>query len=455
MGRGPLTAPRIIPVYRFALILASLLPAAADEVLLADGSRLSGTVTALSDSGQVALASPLSLEPFLIRSDHVRHVVFSRQGGTADEHDALAVLANGDEIPCDLRGIDADSVQLATSFAGELDVPRSALSTLQLGVRPREVVFRGPADAEGWDIHDGWRFDSGRFAADGSGTLARTFDIPGSFAFRFRLAWRNNPNIQVYFADDKLETVGKANRYYVTFNVSGLGLKRQQDQNEGQNWLDMASIPRDPSDFPDSSVEIELRVDRKLALVHIYLDGELVEKCHDPLHAAPSGQGIMFRSNVGGDETMFIDRIEIREWDPSADRHRAEPRGDEDTDVVITRRSDRGKGRILGTGSGPEGLAILYKGPHTSEPVKLPAEEVSTLFFQRPEGAEPAPRPPLSLALRGRGSLGVTACTLAEDGLRAEHPLLGTLSIRKEAVSRLERKPAGDEEQGEDEEEEK
>ncbi len=405
---------------------------------MADGSRLSGTVTALSDTGEVSLASPLSFEPFQLRADRIRLVEFARGKKSPDDRDALVVLANGDELPCDLRGIDDDSIRIDTSFAGEIDIPRSSVGTVQLGVRPRKVIYRGPANESDWTIKNGWRFDSSRFAADGSGTLARSFDIPGSFALRFRVTWRNTPNIQIYFADDKLETTGKADRYYVTFNGAGFELKRQQS-NDGYPWLTMSTIPREPSDFPDSSVEMELRVDRKLALIHIYLNGELVEKCHDPLDAAPTGQGVMFRSSIGGDEAQFIDMIEIREWDPAADRHRTEPRGDEDSDVVITRSSDRGKGRILGTGKGPDGDTILYKGPHTAEPVELPVEHISTLFFKVPEGRAEVPRPPLVLGLRGRGSLGVTNCVLREEGIDAEHPLLGKLLIRRDAVSRLER----------------
>ena len=104
---------------------------------MADGSRLSGTVTALSDTGEVSLASPLSFEPFQLRADRIRLVEFARGKKSPDDRDALVVLANGDELPCDLRGIDDDSIRIDTSFAGEIDIPRSSVGTVQLGVRPR------------------------------------------------------------------------------------------------------------------------------------------------------------------------------------------------------------------------------------------------------------------------------------------------------------------------------
>jgi hypothetical protein len=286
-------------------------------------------------------------------------------------------------------------MQIETFFAGSIDVPRSAINLIQFGMRPRKVIYHGPQSEADWLIKDHWRFESKRYVADGTGTLAKTFDIPGSFALRFRVSWRNTPNLRVYFADDLLETSGKADRYFANFGSGGFELKRQQ-RDDGVAPLPMASIPRDPSSFPDSSLEVELRVDRKLAMVHVYLNGEFVEKYHDSLNSAPTGQGIMFESKVSGEDAQFLDSIDIREWEPAADRHRSEPRGDESEDVVITRSSDRGKGRILGMKTVNGESLILYKGPHTSEPVELPVDDVSTLFFQRAAEREPAKRSPLT-----------------------------------------------------------
>jgi hypothetical protein len=443
-------------VIRSAFLLALLLPAAADEVTLADGSRLSGTVTALADGGQLLLTSDLSFEPFQLKAESLRRVDFATEGKSSDEHDALVVLANGDQLPADLAGIDAGTVTLRTSFAGEIRIPRESVRTIQLGVRPRKLIYRGPDDEFGWNIKSGWRFDSRRFTADNSGTVSREFDIPGSFALKFRVAWRNSPNVQVYFADDSLETTGKADRYYLQFGGSGLELKRQQS-NEGNAYLSMTSIPGDPADFTDNDLDIELRVDRKLGLVHLYLDGIFEGKFPDPVKVAPSGKGIMFRSNLGGDDSQSIDNIEIREWDAAADRHRGEERGDEKQDVLITRGSDRSNGSILGLTEGKDGGTIRYKGPHHPEPVDFPLSEVSTLFFARPAAAAEAAAPPLKLGLRGRGSLGVTACTFGEEFITARHPLLGEINIRRNAVASLERAAettaATDDETEEEEEE--
>lgn len=446
--------PILPTVTRPALLLALLLPVHADEVELTDGSRLSGNVTALADGGLLLLSSPLSFEPFQLKADHLKRVDFSSSAEVEDKHDAMVFLANGDRFTADLKAIDAEAVTVLTTFAGEIRVPRAAVRTVQLGVRKRKLIYEGPQDDAGWTVKGGWRYDDESFVADNGGTIARTFDIKGSFSLRFRVAWDNSPNLQVYFADDSMETTGKADRYYLQFGGSGLELKRQQSKEDAQQYLSMASVPGSPDDYPDDELEVELLVDRKLGFVHLYLNGEYIDKYPDPVKSSPPGLGIMFRSNIGGDDSQVVDRIEVREWDASIDRHRREERGDEKQDVLITRSSDRGTGSILGLTPGPDGGTVRYQGPHHPEPVDLPVSEVSTLFFARPVDATATGKPALVLALRGRGSLGIEGCTFGSDAIEARHPLLGELSIRRDAVASLLRDADDEEEAGDDQESE-
>jgi len=429
-------------VIRPASILALLLlPAMADEVILSDDSRLSGTVTALADSGQVLLQSDLAFEPFQVRADHLRRVNFAAGSEREDQHDCMVTLANGDQFPADLGGIDDSSVTVRTEFAGEIRIPRESVGTVQLGVRPRKTIYRGPENDTGWTIKNGWRYDARRFSADSSGTVSRDFDIPGSFALKFRLTWRNTPNILAYFACDSFETTTKANRYYIQLNAAGFELKRQDADKSA--FYSMALIPADQVDFEKSALEIELLVDRNLKKVYVLFDGEEVGQYSDPAASAPKGQGIMFRSQISGDDLQTVSRIEVREWDPSAARHGKEERGDATRDVVITRSSDRGTGKILSMTATAEGGSLRYKGPHHPEPVELPLSEISTMFFARPAGNSEDPAaasPPLTLGLRGRGSVGVSGCVFNGDQIVAKHPLLGDLAIRRDAVASLLRK---------------
>ncbi|MCW1913912.1 hypothetical protein OJ996_10020 [Luteolibacter sp. GHJ8] len=438
-----MTSEPLPSVHRFPYIIFPILAATAlaDDVILNEGSRLSGTVTAMNPAGELSLESPLSFEPFHLRPEGIKRVEFSTpKTSIPDEHDAMLVLANGDQFACDLKAVDGDSVQVHTAFAGDLDIPRPLVGTVQLGVKPRKTIYKGPQSDNGWTIRNGWRFDGNMFVTDGNGTLARRFETPGSYAIKFRLAWRNTPNIQIFFADDLMETTGRTDRYHLSFDGSGLQLKRQIRGDSYPN-KDMHSLRMDPADFSDSQIEIELRVDRKLSLVHLYVNGQPEGKYADPMKETPAGQGLMFYSKIAGDEIMTVQDLEIREWDASADRHRSETRGDETKDVVITRTSDRSTGEILGL----KDDKVLYKSPHYPEPVELHTSEISTLFFARKPDQATAKAAPLKLDLRLRASLSIAACEFADDHFKVTHPLLGELEVKREAVARLDRKPVVEE----------
>lgn len=427
---------------RSASILALLvLPVVADEVILSDNSRLKGTVTALSDGGQVLLQSDLAFEPFQVRADRLQRVVFSAGSEKEDQHDCMVTLANGDQFPADLSAIDESSVTVQTDFGGDVKIPRESIGTIQLGVRPRKTIYRGPDSDNGWTIKNGWRYDARRFAAESNGTVARNFDIPGSFALKFRLTWRNSPNIQAYFACDSFDTTTKTDRYFIQLSNAGFELRRQAAGGKG-SFYSMASVTADSLNFEKSALEVELLVDRHLGDVHVLFDGKEIGHYRDPAKSFPQGQGIMFRTTISGDDQQTVSRIEVREWDPSAARHRKEERGDTTRDVVITRSSDRGTGRILSMKPAAEGASLLYKGPHHPEPVELPLTEISTLFFAQPvdEEAPSADNSTLTLGLRGRGSLAVSGCAFNGEQIVAKHPLLGDLAMRRDAVASLQRK---------------
>lgn len=424
--------------HRVALLFAGAcaIPGAADEVVFRDESSLSGKVSALSEDGRLILASPLSHEPLELRSDRIRRVMFATKDLESDKHDALIQLANGDIFPCDLDGIDSNTVRARTSFAGDLTIPRSAIHTVQLGMRPLKVIYKGPSDPGSWQMSGGWRLENGRFISETSGNLFRNFDIAGSFSLKFRVHWKTAPHLTVHFADEGSKT-GPTGRYALRFNSGGFELKRELE-GEARRDPPMIQLPRDSLTLSNNVAEIDLRLDRKLNQVHLYVNGDYEGRFPDPVGQAPSGGIVRFLSGLGDDDMLQIDRIELREWDASADRHRTEERGDSSQDAIILRDGQRGPASIVALHSGANGGDIEYKSPHLPKNERLPASEISTLFFARTRQETVSP-PSMTLELRGRGSLGLASCTFTDEMLHARHPLLGDLRIRRDTVARLER----------------
>lgn len=426
------------------LFLLGVSSLSASEVLMQGGAKLSGKVTGLTEDGHLLLESPLGVTPLDLRADRVHRIEFSHPAEAApDRHDAVITLTNGNEFPCDLKDIDALNVTAETSFAGLLTVPRSSISTLQFGMRPQATIFEGPESAEGWDLKSGWRFTPDCFSTDSSGTLARTFELPENYSISFDLSWEAVPNLQIGLNDDSAEINARGDRYIATINASGIDLKREQKEGN-RRFLPMALIAHDMGPNPEEPVTIELRVDRKLAIVSLFIDGVAEGRWADPTGKSPAGNGFYYRSSIAGSDSLTLEHIHISEWDPAADRHRSEERGDPARDSIILRDGDRGIASVLGYRADGDGGILTYKLDHRDAPLQTPAQEISTVFFaETGEESDAGPEPVWSLDLEGRGNLTVLSLKTEAETLQITHPLLGNLNLRPTAVTRIDRLGAG------------
>jgi hypothetical protein len=416
---------------RSILVLAMLAaPAGADLVTLSDGGRLTGSVTAL-DGDTLKLDSPLSVEPVLLRAGGISQVRFDNGPESAATHDSRMVLTNGDRLPCDLAAITPDSVRVTTGFAGEMDIARGSIATLQLGIRPRKLLYSGPASLKGWIISDGWQLDDGTLVSNGRGAISRTFDpMPDSFSIQFELVWREPPNFQFYFCStSEIPGGGKLDRYFLQFSAAGFELKRQSSGPATYHTL--GAITRRPASFPNFRTTVELRVDLPSRRIEMLLDGEPAGRFDDPLETPPDGKHIIFVGNEDKPGAHRIGNIRLRAWNPAGDRQLGEDRGDSDGDSLIDIDGDRFTGTLIGTAP-DDASVILFKSPHHPEPMRIPVERASTIFFTRPDPA--AAKSPLVVGLADHGFLGADSCRFGSRKATLAHPLIGEIGIDRSAI---------------------
>jgi len=407
--------------------------AIADEVTLDGDSRLAGSVSAIAENGNITLETPLSPEPLALRGEAVRNIAFSKRAESSVRGDTLLTLTNGDVLPCEIRSLDADRLTLATSFAGDLSVPRAMLTRLTLGAISYRAIYEGPTTLEGWEA-ERWIYQDNTFASQTSGRLGRIFDLPKQFILRFHLAWKNNPSLQVAFAEASAEP--KSDRYFFQFTNGGIEIKRQIGAEQKQ--VSLTTLSRPPDQFPESEMEVEIRVDRKDGKLQLWINGQLEARIDDPVGTPPAGGGIAFRSNVGGEGTHRISKIQILAWDVESDRHRTEERGDPKTDALIDSEGGRYSGKLESISTHAGVPLLRFKSPLLDKPMEIPAPEVSTVFFAAPKAIEAA-KPPLVLKVHGGGELHVESCRFAGDRISARHPLLGELALNRAALVAVER----------------
>ncbi len=424
------------------LFLAGTGALRADNLILADDARLTGTVRSINEAGVVELATALSPEPLLLKAGAVEKVEFSDPESAAAPAGALIELANGDLLPATIESLDDKNLHVITADAGRLTISRTALKSMQLGVHKPKIVYRGPKNSEEWSLYadraKNWQFANDALTANGPSQAAKDFDAPSQFVLKFTLKWQANPMFKIHFADPLTPKVELVDRYFLQYGSAGLEIKRESSK--GKRYQTVIQLPRTPDQFPTNELAVEIRVNRKTSRIHLLLNGEPEGAGVDPVADAPQGNGVILINNSPAGPVQEICGIEILELDDAGTRHRTEERGDAKTDSLISRDEDRWGGRLIGIRKGPDGAVFSFKSDFQEEPLALVEADVSTVFFAKSAWTDAsAPVHQFVLRLRGEGSLRVSSCEFSVDDVSARHPLLGPLRIRRAGVSGLER----------------
>jgi hypothetical protein len=427
---------------QLGLAISTVGMASADKLTLGDSARLTGTVRSLTEEGTLELLSDLAVEPLWLRAQAVNKVEFSAPETVENRPEALIELINGDLLPASIDGLDGDQLKVTTIDAGPLIIPRSALKSVQMGVDQRKILYSGPKDLDEWldraEADRNWRFSEGSLIASGTARASKDFSLPSQFILKFTMKWKVNPNFQVYFADSRVEGAERVDRYYLQFNTGGIEVKREAAT--GKRFQSVILLPRTPDQFPENQVAVEIRVDRKSSRLHLLLDGEPEATGVDPFAEKPTGGGVTIVCNSQAGSQQEIRGIELLEYDNTRSRHRAEERGDEKTDSLISREDDRLGGHLIGIRKSDERTIFSFKSDFQEEPLEIVDRDVSTLFFaQSAAESHPQAEHSFGLRLRGEGSLRVSSCSFTETHITARHSLLGDLTINRAGVSALER----------------
>jgi|694.fasta_scaffold67525_2 hypothetical protein len=424
----------------------------AADVSLKGDSKLSGDITGIAADGTITLLSPNAQKPLILSAEQVERVVFGNAGKDSELPEQRVELSNGDILPVRVTSMEAGLLNVESPVLGTLAIPRDAVSSLQLGIVPKKVVYAGPKSIQGWSMNENrkqaWDYENERFLASGQGTLTRDVGLPAKFIMKFTFGWQNHPNFQFCFAHPPNARRARQDKYIAEFSGSGFGVFR-----EATNRMRTPIIlqARSPDQIAKRSIDVEIRVDRIRAMIELRIDGELVGRYTDPIEPIPGGTCISIVSNDLGQSGQYVRDIEILDWDDRGERHRSEERGDGKADSLIGRYGERFGGKLESIRANGTSTVYVFKSDFQKEPLELPEEEVSTLFLGgQGKPSKSATTGGLILGLRGQGSMRVSSCVLAGDSVKVEHRLLGSLEFEREGISSLERiwipkeKPAND-----------
>jgi len=415
----------------------TLHPAAGrDTVTLNDGSILRGAITGLSAEGTISITPEIASNKLLVPREAINNVKFAQTAAEPETHPSIITLRNGDFLPCEVLGLDASQVRIRTWYFGEKSIPRAAIASLSLGVRPQRQVYAGPDDVTNWSENVGWRFEDQALVANERGLIRRDIQLPKNYILRFRLAWEGTPNFVVEFA----ETAGKQNqsddRYRFTLNANGADLKRQRP---GGRWAPpLFTSGQVPAYRTSGEAEFEFRVDRKSQTIHLYIDGRWVRRLIDiSSPELPSGTAITLQCMGNNQGPQQVKLLEVFEWDAMTQRHQNEGPGAGKEDSVINTDGERFGGQIRQiSGSGPDAV-LLSENAHAPDGlIRIALKDVTTIYFVGPE-AKVTEGKTMTLQLHTRGLLTLNESRFDADALVCQHPLMGEMRIDRRSLNSL------------------
>jgi hypothetical protein len=429
-----------------ALWSAASVAHASDELVLRGASKekLSGTVTGIEESGVIVLASPLSVEPLRLKPNTVTRVIFGGKETVETPANMLVELTNGDRLPVEVKSFTPQTgMRVSSPAVGDLVLPASALSSLELGIPERRLVFEGPGDTAAWsntrnDGFDKVAVEAGNWAVSGRLEASRQIEMPKNFVIRFQLGWdqRQQPNIKFYFASPEINSLSKADRYFLQFGSAGFEIKRESTKDK--RFPSILTSNRRPEEFAGRQVEVEIHVNRVSRRIDLFLNGEMESWGLDPTPDAPEGSGLILGINGMDATTHKIRNLTVHELDNTRIRHRAEDRGNPDKDSLISRDESRWAGELREIRGNGEKTEFIFKIPLRDEPLVSPLEDVSTIFFRKPAPAPKDEPTKYRLQLRGEGLLSVKSCRISENTITVNHPLLGELNLPKQVILGIE-----------------
>jgi hypothetical protein len=417
---------RILRTILGGLLLAS--PTRADVVTMDGGSSvLSGTVRSIDADGNVKLATDLTPEPLLLKGESVDRIEFSQTKAPADAATSLIELANGDIMPGSVESLIGDQLAIRSPDAGGLIIHRDKLRSIQAGINPRRVLYDGPNGPGDWTSPDSnsnrLSFQDKAMLASGPTSASKDLEPTRQFILRF--------------ADD---------RYYLQFGPAGLEIKREAAK--GKRYNTLLILNRSYATYADNRLNVELRVNRDSTRIGLLLNGESEGEIADPIPMTPKGNGLAVVFNHSENTVQEIRNIVVLEYDDTRHRHRAEDRGDGSSDKLITRDDSRWSGTLQAIRKTGDELTYVFKSRNQEEFMEIPEQDISTIFLAgNDKPATPPAASPFVLRLHPEGSLSVDSCVFNPEGVSANHPLLGRITLHPGSITAIERiKPAAPEE---------
>ena len=455
----------------------------AETLTLTSEDRFTGELLSISKQDGVVLKNKHSPQPISFRHDSFSHMEMD----TFQEPDPFQterlVLSNGDILPGNLLSLNENHIVYDGLVGGNIKIDRSKITTLRFGIRPQKLIYHGPSPLKDWDGNGVENWIMSQDQGDGlliqeEGRMSQDVGLGNQFILKFTLKWQERPSLRIYFGQDDSEEHQK-NRYYIELNSGGLQVKRELTIEP--HYRTLTSLNKIEA-FDNNQISVELKVNRLIGTLDLYLDNKLVRQMHDP-YSVTKGRSISILRTRQEKSANYLTDLKVYSWDAVSQVELMEEPGNGLNDSIIDAEGKRMSGTILGLKkeqletpreskkeeptpeenppqtnelteeSNPTEKAILpitppptapskthflLQSPFAEEPIKIPSRNTRIIYFKNSLKKLVASQfPKYELTLINNGIVSANSLTLSGNELTLEHPLLGRIPLPRSAVKSI------------------
>ncbi|MFC0017012.1 hypothetical protein [Roseibacillus persicicus] len=334
-------------IFRPLFLFLTASAASAEIITLKSDDRFHGELLQISPEEGLVIQSPRSPEPIHFRADSFSHLDLENTAEIDPTQTERLVLTNGDILPGRLTSLDEEQLRYKGLAGGDITVPRKLVSTLRFGIKPQALSYEGPAPLEKWTGSGVNNWVLSEDTADGllmlePGEMQQDVGLGKQFILQFDLKWQERPSIRLYFCDD-LSDKAEKDRYYIDINSGGIQIRRESLEPRWHTLLSLSQI----ESFDDNQISVELRVNRLVGSIELFLDGKLIRIMRDT--AKPTqGDGLVIVRSRSDNSASYLSNLKAYTWDAVSQLELLEEPASEDVDSLVNAEGERMSGALLG-----------------------------------------------------------------------------------------------------------
>jgi len=454
-----------------------------DFINFINDDTLHGTFLGFTTSGKIIWKNPAAEKNIAFTPDQVRMVVLNNgQLVKPFSHSSYLTLTNQDTIPGAIVGLSDKAITIKTDYAGELNIPRDIVKSIDFLPLGDKIHYRGPFSADDWKTfaystssssakaddakEPAWELKNFALKNDGkSGAIMHKDNFPGKNRYTFKINYSNSvmpsfiinadmmqPEVQqeeAAEAEEKPKAKAFSNRaakitevtgtslifrlssYSTSLSYYGFDVEGKPIVQSIPNMLPNARSSKPKQDHIDFDVRVNKETDTVLLYAEDSLIGQWdISAYSDKLKGNKIGFVNLYSSSTNASR---ISNIVVSAWNGITDAAVTMENDDRDT-ILLSNGTDRYSGDALQLSEN----TLQLKAPYAE--LEIPTDQIQSLYFARKNRRQLPVKDDSEISLRFYGSGRLTGSMSKGPGgkIILDSKVLGKLSILPEFVSSYE-----------------